>query len=521
MRLWNSAVLPKAVHIKRDFADYDATYSLSGGVFTSDRILTVKLQEIPPSEYEQYKSFRKAVEDDYGTYTSLSSTRSAANLFLYQDEIWNLPYSENAEASRLYDDAREQYQRHDMAAEIASLKKAVDADPKFIRSWLWLGEIYKASGQNDLAIQAYKKAVEIDPEQPVSYKALGSTLSMLQRSDEAIAIWQQLIKIAPEKPDGYANLGMSLLSAKRYREAIAPFESATRISPDQVGLQMSLGIACLNAGQAEKAQAAFQQAVKLDPGPPMLNNVAYELAEKKSALDTAKEYSERAVKQEEAEAAKIEIAQLGPPDLAHAQTLATFWDTLGWVFYQLNDLESATKYLTASWEVSQSAVVGDHLGRVYEKQGRKVAALHLYQLAHSAIPLRVGLRPASSGMDSGSSIDNDLKRLGGKPDPAKAVTEMNQMRTFELPRLVSGTASATFYVLLGPGKKIEVKFVSGAESLRSAEKALMRTNYKFAFPDDSSARLARTGMVNCFPYSGCSMVFLMPSTMTFSPPAIQ
>jgi hypothetical protein len=92
-----------------------------------------------------------------------------------------------------------------------------------------------------------------------------------------------------------------------------------------------------------------------------------------------------------------------------------------------------------------------------------------------------------------------------------AQSDLNKLRTFALPRIVNGTASANFFVLLSPDGKVEAKFVSGAESLKPAEKALTRVNYKFIFPDHGPERIANNALLGCYPYSGCSLVFTPPS----------
>jgi tetratricopeptide (TPR) repeat protein len=514
--------LPKAVHLKRDFADYDATYSFSSGVITAVRHLTIKLREIPAGEYKDYKSFRKAVEDDYGTYTSLSvGSSSAVSMASYQDEIWNLPYSNNTDAARLYDDARAAFQRNDIQGEIAALKRAVELDPQFIRAWLWLGDIYKFNRQTDLALQAYRKAIEIDPEQPVSYKALGFTLIQVERAEESLPVWQQLIKLTPKNTNAYFGLSSALLQLKRYEDAIPVLESALQLSPDEPSFYEVLGFACLSANKLEKARTALEALENLNPPPGILNYVAYWLADKNADLDLAKKYSEKAVQAEEESSLKLDISVVNAED-THARTLASFWDTLGWVYFRLNDLAHSEKYLAAAWQLSQSPDIGQHIGKLYERQGKRNAAMHMYQLAHSAAPLNSSLVPGppfifswDSRKNAETSIDKDLLRLGAKPDPASAVTELNKMRTFELPRIVGGTANAIFIVLLGPDKKVEARFAGGADSLKGAEKMLVRKDFKFSFPDDNPTRIARTGMLGCYPYSGCSIVFLTPST--FSP----
>ena len=511
-----SPELPKAVHIKKDFADYDATYSFNSGVITASRHMLIKLREVPASQYAEYRSFRKAVDDDYGTYSSLSIGRSASSAASYQNEIWNLPYSQNTEAARLYDDAREQSQRNDAQAEITSLKRAVEIDPKFVRAWLWLGEIYKWTRQNDLALQAYRKAIEIDPEQAVSYKALGFTLIGMGKVEESIPIWQQLVKVAPENADGYANLGTALLSLKRYDEAISALVSAAKLSPEQAGLEFSLGTAYLQTGDAGKSRTAFEAALKLDSTSMMLNNVAYSLAEQNTDLDKAREYSERAVREEEEASAKTQLSELQTSDLDHPRRLAMFWDTLGWTYYRSNNLASAEAYLKAAWTLSQSPVIGRHLGRVYEQQGKRAAALHAYQLAYCASPFQsvpgLPVAPLTFKKDA-SELEHDIRRLGGQPESTTFRNDLNQMRTIKLARTISGNMSAEFFVVLGPGNKVDAKFVSGSDSLKGIQNTLESTSFNLRFPDDRPTRILRRGIVGCYQYTGCSFVLIPPDAV--------
>ncbi|MBV9183273.1 MAG: tetratricopeptide repeat protein, partial [Acidobacteria bacterium] len=309
--------------------------------------------------------------------------------------------------------------------------------------------------------------------------------------------------------DGYANWGRALFGLNRYQEAIPPLESAIKISPDDAALVTILAISYMKTGDVDKSRAALGKALNLNPVPPLLNNIAYELAEQNFDLERAKDCAEKAVREEEEASGKVELSGLQSSAVGYTSRLSAYWDTLGWVYFKMNDLLQAEKYLLAAWQFSQDPESADHLGKLYEKQGKNRAALHMYQLAHSATPLRTSRGGAAQPKDE-ADFDRALKRLGGKPDPGAAVTELNKMRSFQLPRIVRGTASAQFFVLLGPGKKVEAKFISGADSLKGVESTVTKANYKFTFPDSAPSRVAYTATLGCYPYSGCSIVFIMP-----------
>jgi tetratricopeptide (TPR) repeat protein len=264
-------VLPKNLDVNDSFAEYHRSFAFKDGILTTQRRLVVRLGEVPVDDYEAYRKFAKAFGDEFGLTVPLSSGPSSPTS--YQNEIWDLPYSENADAVRAYDDAREKSTKNDLQGEIASLRRALEADPKFTRAWLWLGEIYKFNRQPSEALQAYNKAINVDPQQAVGYKALGYTLLSMQKPEDAIPIWQQLIKVAPSDYAGPEGLGSSLLILKRYAEAESALETAAAMDPESPGVRVQLGTACLRAGDDAKALSAYQKAIELVQSPPIFNTV--------------------------------------------------------------------------------------------------------------------------------------------------------------------------------------------------------------------------------------------------------
>ncbi len=511
--------LPPAVHVKGEFAEYDASYAFKNGELSAERRLLIKARLVRPNDYEEYKKFRKVVDADYIRYTVLS-TGKRTGVSSYQEAIWELPYSNNAEAARAYDEARDEFQKNHVLLEIASLRRAVDIDPKFARAWLWLGEIYNFTRQADLALQAYQKAVEVAPQEPVTYKALGFTLMGMRKFEEAIPVWQNFSKIAPDDSDGPANLATCLSRLKRYQEATSALESAVKINPERAGLQLQLGSAYLQSGSDEKALAAFQQAIEADsgsdtPNSDMLNSVAYALAEAKKGLPQALQYAEKAVHEVEEESSKIQVSQLEIQNLTVSNRLAAYWDTLGWVHFGLGNLNEGERYLKAAWTVAQNAVIGDHLGQVYQKLGKKQQAAHAYRLALQVIgrngdpQMRDRLKSSVAALSSGANGSSVVKDAGA---------ELSDERTFKLPQIHNwggGYKSAEFVIVLTKESGVaDTKFLSGAQELRGASAALVALKSGFPFPDDSHARVVRRGVLSCSEVSkGCVFVFYPAETV--------
>lgn len=139
----------------------------------------------------------------------------------------------------------------------------------------------------------------------------------------------------------------------------------------------------------------------------------------------------------------------------------------------MGNLDSAEKYLDAAWKLGQNGEVADHLSQVYEQQHKKTLAQQMHR-----------------GVDGG---------------------ELSKMRTTKLPRVVNETASAEFFVLFGPGGRVEdTKFVSGSQKLATAGKTLSATSYNITLPDDGPTRLVRRGLLSCSSITGCVIVLYLP-----------
>jgi tetratricopeptide (TPR) repeat protein len=186
--------------------------------------------------------------------------------------------------------------------------------------------------------------------------------------------------------------------------------------PDKVSLQLGLAEAYLGAGDTEKARAAYEQAMKLDPSPVVLNDIAYQLAEKNFDLNIAKTYAQKTVDEEETEFATLQISQFKSSRFVPRTATRHLLGHPRVVYFRLNDLPAAEQYLTPAWQLSQKPLIGEHLGRVYEREAKRAAALHTYRLARSAEPLRISRPGAFIPQPDNTGLDADIKRLGGTPD---------------------------------------------------------------------------------------------------------
>jgi len=365
--------------------------------------------------------------------------------------------------------------------------------------------------QPDAALDAMRKAIDSNPQELVPRKLYAYGLITNHRPDAALSVWRELLLLAPDDPDAISSMSVLLLEAKRYADALPYLERVAK-TDSSTSIQIHLGSTYLKVGQTEKGAGLLESLLAAQPQPGTFNDVAYELAETETNLPKALEYAERAVKEQEKQSRDVSLGGLTKEDLACTEKIGFFWDTLGWVHFRLGHYDQAETYLHSAWMLTQLSVNGEHLGQVYEKENKPEQAIHMYRLALAV--------PDSDG-DSKDEIRERLAHLGVKPssNPMDAFRdrsgdELSRLRSAKLKRLVSGSATAEFFLLFSPGPTLkDTAFISGDKKLKSAGGALTDSNFQVPFPTGSSARLVRRAIVMCSPVSGCEAVVYTPSTV--------
>jgi hypothetical protein len=157
------------------------------------------------------------------------------------------------------------------------------------------------------------------------------------------------------------------------------------------------------------------------------------------------------------------------------------------------------QYLNSAWMLSQSGAVGNRLGRVFEKQGQRDKARHMFALATAA------------GGPEAKITRERLLKLSASPEAGdkelvQAGAELLQMRTVQLPPIITSDASAQFGLVFDNSNTPDrAEFLEGDAALREAGDKLREKVFPVRFPDVSSVKIVRRATLTCSS-SGCSMV---------------
>ncbi|HEY6369027.1 MAG TPA: DUF3857 domain-containing protein [Candidatus Sulfotelmatobacter sp.] len=495
-----TAHAPLAFSLKRDYAEYQATYKLDGDVFTAGRKLSMRQDELPVARAADYESFRRAVSADLAQKLSVESSVAGAPV-----------PPPDMKADDLVDSARAAADNGNLPVALVLLKRATEVDPKNKVAWNNLGLVYFTMRENEQAIAAFQKQIEVNPYDQYAYNNLGRVYWNERKYEEAAKAFNKQLENNPLDQFAHYSLGAMYSEWHKYDLAVVELEKAAAVVPDSApeagSLQVSLGDAYLNLGQDEKALAAFDHAVELSATPLVWNNIAYQLSLKDSHLDRAQQYAESAVSATAAALRNVSLDRLSKNDLPLVSSLIAYWDTLGWVHFGEGDLNKAEKYVAAAWELGHHSEVGDHLGQIYQKRGEKDLALRTYALSMN------GLRPAPETRGRLASL------AGGDAKAEAAVArykeELQHQSTIDLGKATQ-TSNADFFILLSggggsPAKVDSVKFVSGDEKLKSYTAALKTADYHLTFPDDTPVKVFRRGTLSCAVATGkCAFVLTLP-----------
>ena len=491
--------LPLPLKVSRDYGEYAASYKLEGQTFIGQRNLKLRQGELPAERLQDYRAFAAAARSDTGQALSLET------------EIAGTPsIPDSVKTDDLIQAAQAAARNRNFPMSEELLKRVLEKEPKHKTIRRQLGYVLAEQRKFDQAVEVLKEQTKINPFEDYAYNMLGRVYWLQQDYPNAEASFRKQIEITPLDETAHANLGQMLVEWRKHKEAVPELERAISITPENEMLHVTLGRAYLNLGETPKAISAFEAAIKLDRSPTTLNNVAYFLAEKGEQLDRAQQYAESAVASVANSLRNVEAATLTIEDLGNVAALAAYWDTLGWVYFQKGDLDSAEKYVKAAWTLQQHGEVGHHIGMIAEKRGRKDEAIRLYAQGTASLRMVPETREGLMRLAPADAVEKLLQTAKGELNALNVLTLGQLMPNIKEP------VEAEFFIVFTPdatrsAQVTDVKFIKGADSLKPLAAQLKTIKYQLVFPDSSPTKIVRRGALLCLPKPGvCTFTMVSP-----------
>jgi tetratricopeptide (TPR) repeat protein len=527
-----SMIAPKAVNLAEPYAEYHTTNVVQDGVLTTSRQFEIKKNEVAVSDWDDFRKFGKAIADDEFSFIALDGGSAMVLGKVGEDE----GKGDDENLAEAFRKGAEALQRRDNIQAQKLFEKVIAREPKYQGAHFNLGIALGAQNKLSEALAEFREEERFSPDETRTYIAAAALANILGRKDEAMEEWRKLLKVDPQNHDAASTLSSLLYQGGKYSEAVEILEGAVKAFPVDPGLQYELGSTYLKTRQSDKAVAHMRAAVEAEAGDPMmLNNVAYALADSKTNLELARQYAEEALKKLDARS----VDDVAAIDTGAQVTylLSLVWDTLGWIYFQSGDINRSESLVRSAWLLGQEGLVGEHLGEIYEKQGKNREAAHVYELAlatqsppmfrmssaaAAALPTvpffvpnvnegqRDEILARYKKLTGKSPVMNESRRLPNGEWTKTPGEELSQMRAIKLGKQPNLTGTAEFSIVFAIGKVESVEYVSGEESLESLTDKLKAAHYQVEFPVGSKAKILRRAELSCTPAAGCMAVLVPP-----------
>jgi tetratricopeptide (TPR) repeat protein len=281
-----------------------------------------------------------------------------------------------------------------------------------------IGQLYYEQVEKDSSLIPLTRSIfdSIRTDHPRDWRAywfLGALASMNRDDSASSENFRQVTELASWNPDGWVGLALGYLGRNDFSEAARVLEAGQRQVPKDFRLNFFLGVAYNRLGQTADAAVSLERALQITPddfdavaelamvydglkrhaesdslyeralrmNSPQrhlaLNNYAYALAERGVHLDRALQMV-------------TEALQAQPNN-------DSYLDTIGWVYYRLEEYPKAEEYLLRAIEAGKakgepSATLYEHLGDVYARMGASARALEYWQKALDLSPGNAALQ---------------------------------------------------------------------------------------------------------------------------------
>lgn len=128
-----------------------------------------------------------------------------------------------------------------------------------------LGNLYRYSGKNALAIEQFENAIKDSPSSIDALNGLAKTYAANNNAQRAEKTFLRAIELQPNYWQGYQGMGAFLFAEGRFEEAIPYFQRITELMADNAEALNDLGASYFMLGQYELATQAWQESLTLAP----------------------------------------------------------------------------------------------------------------------------------------------------------------------------------------------------------------------------------------------------------------
>ncbi|HUO09586.1 MAG TPA: tetratricopeptide repeat protein [Phycisphaerae bacterium] len=222
---------------------------------------------------------------------------------------------------------------------------------------------YAATHKQEEAFADFGRALDLVDQDLNLATVVSHQMMVALPGDKVVSFLQERVKANPTSTASRLALGQALLNNNQAAEAariLAPMRNDAKIQ-DKAMVLRSLALAEYQAKDFNSANTDYQELLKIVPDDiESLNNLSFMLADNMKNPKEGLVYATRAAK----------ILRQGEDSIAFVNN-GNVYDTLGWVEILNGDTDAGIRDLRRAIQSEPSTIAYYHLGRAYQKAGRK------------------------------------------------------------------------------------------------------------------------------------------------------
>lgn len=273
------------------------------------------------------------------------------------DELKELIQNEKIKANPFYNNlynqmALEFIKNRQFSDAESFLRKALDEKEDDRFSLYYLSLVYREIGRNDLSLDISRKHSKYFPNDKEGYINSAISLIQMQRYDEAIDELNIALTLYPEDFEINYFLGLTNYSLNDYLNAEKYYNISLKLDDQSIATMHGLAMTYDNLQKWDMSDDLYIQLIALNQNDAQAyNNYAYSLAERNKNIQLALELAQNAIR-------------LEPKS-------APYLDTVGWIYFKLNNYDEALKYIRESLSIDkENSTIQDHLNQIIKKKAQ-------------------------------------------------------------------------------------------------------------------------------------------------------
>jgi|GEM_PF-5119882 len=251
-----------------------------------------------------------------------------------------------------------------------------------------VGQVLEELGREEEAVEAYGRAMRKPGAELASWLSYAVLNTRRGRWEEAKRALEEAAERFPDRPAPSIVAGILACAARKWADAVAAFERAESVVDQNVAgvdgygdsaeFRYWYGVACDRIGAFDRSEQQLRQAIHIRPDyHQAMNHLAYQWAVRGTNLSEALDLSQRSL-------------ELQPEEPA-------YWDTLGWIYFQMGDVTNALLWVGRAAERIQDPEVAEHMGDILSALGRDEEAIAWWERSLAADPENEAVRRKLKG----------------------------------------------------------------------------------------------------------------------------